>query len=95
MKQIIWDNINVVIIYLLIINLITFFTMGIDKLKAKRGSRRIPEKTLFYLVLLGGGIGGILAMYIFRHKNRKSRFFIGFPAILIIEIAIFITILVL
>lgn len=83
-----------IVIYLILINLITFLAMYIDKRKAKKGKRRIPEKTLFVLVGLGGGIGGILGMYLFRHKTKKTRFVIGFPAILIFEILVVIAILV-
>lgn len=83
-----------IVIYLILINLITFLAMYIDKRKAKKGKRRIPEKTLFVLVGLGGGIGGILAMYLFRHKTKKTRFVIGFPAILIFEVLVVIAILV-
>lgn len=75
-----------IIIYLLIINLLAFLAMGLDKWKAKRDAWRIPEQTLMSLVLLGGGIGGIAGMYTFRHKTKKARFFIGFPVILIVEI---------
>lgn len=82
-----------IVIYLILINLITFLAMYIDKRKAKKGKRRIPEKTLFILVGLGGGIGGILAMYLFRHKTKKTRFVIGFPAILIFEVLVVIAIL--
>lgn len=83
-----------IVIYLILINLITFLAMYIDKRKAKKGKRRIPEKTLFILVGLGGGIGGILAMYLFRHKTKKTRFVIGFPAIVIFEVLVVIAILV-
>lgn len=83
-----------IVIYLILINLITFLAMYIDKRKAKKGKRRIPEKTLFILVGLGGGIGGILGMYLFRHKTKKTRFVIGFPAILIFEALVVIAILV-
>ena len=83
-----------IVIYLILINIITFLAMYIDKRKAKKGKRRIPEKTLFILVGLGGGIGGILAMYLFRHKTKKTRFVIGFPAILIFEVLVVIAILV-
>ncbi len=83
-----------IVIYLILINLITFLAMYIDKRKAKKGKRRIPEKTLFVLVGLGGGIGGILAMYLFRHKTKKTRFVIGSPAILIFEVLVVIAILV-
>ena len=83
-----------IIIYVLVINLIAFLAMGLDKWKAKRDAWRIPEQTLMSLVLLGGGIGGIVGMYTFRHKTKKARFFVGFPVILIVEIAIVIYVLV-
>ena len=60
--------------------------MYIDKKRAKWGKWRIKESTLFLLVLVGGSIGGIAGMYTFRHKTKKTRFVIGFPAIMIIEI---------
>lgn len=83
-----------IVIYLIIINVIAFLAMSIDKRKAQKNKRRIPEKTLFTLVALGGGIGGILGMYLFRHKTKKTRFVIGFPSILIFEVLIVIAILV-
>lgn len=83
-----------ILIYILAINLIAFLAMGLDKWKAKNGAWRIPEQTLLSLVLLGGGIGGIAGMYLFRHKTKKPRFFIGFPVILISEIAIAIYLLI-
>lgn len=79
-------NLQNAIIYLIAINIITFLAMFIDKKKAKRGKWRISESALFILVLLGGGLGGIIGMYTFRHKTKKARFVIGFPAILIFEI---------
>jgi len=77
-----------IIIYLVVINIIAFLAMWIDKVKAKKSAWRIPESTLISLVLLGGGIGGIVGMYKFRHKTKKPRFYIGFPAILVAEIVI-------
>ena len=78
------------IIYIVVINVITFLAMGIDKWKAKRGSWRIQEATLFTLVLFGGGVGGILGMSVFHHKTKKAKFQIFFPLILILEVAFFI-----
>ena len=75
-----------IIIYIAVINVITFFTMWLDKKKAKKGKWRIKENTLLMLALLGGGIGGILGMYTFHHKTQKARFVIGFPLILICQI---------
>ena len=60
--------------------------MWIDKKKAQKGAWRISEQALFYITLLGGGVGTILGMYTFRHKTKKLRFTIGFPVILISEI---------
>ena len=77
-----------VIIYFVAINIIGFLAMLIDKKKAERGSWRIPEKTLFIFTLLGGGIGTISGMYLFRHKTKKLKFTIGFPVILISEVAL-------
>lgn len=74
------------IIYLIIINIIAFIAMYIDKKRAKIGKWRIKEYTLFILALIGGSIGAIAGMYTFRHKTKKARFVIGFPAILIIQI---------
>lgn len=79
-----------IIIYVICINLITFFAMWLDKRKAKKGKWRIPENTLLLLVILGGGIGGIAGMYTFRHKTQKAKFVIGFPLILICEILLII-----
>ena len=66
-----------------------FCAMWWDKRRAQKGEWRISEAGLFTLVLLGGGIGGIAGMYVFRHKTKKWYFKFGFPAILIIEIFIF------
>ena len=76
-----------IIIYLLIINIMGFLAMLIDKKKAEKGAWRISEKTLFTFTLLGGGIGTILGMYKFRHKTQKLKFTIGMPMILVAEIA--------
>lgn len=76
------------IIYLIIINLIAFLAMYIDKRRAKYGKWRIKEHTLFILAILGGSIGAIAGMYTFRHKTKKMRFVIGFPAILVCEIVL-------
>lgn len=75
-----------VLIYIITINIITFLAMWIDKRKAQKGKWRISEKALFTLVLLGGGLGGIVGMYTFRHKTKKMSFVVGFPLIFILEI---------
>ncbi|MBP3255273.1 MAG: DUF1294 domain-containing protein [Clostridia bacterium] len=75
-----------VVLYLIVINIIAFLAMLIDKKKAEKGKWRISEGSLFALAGAGGSIGGILGMLIFRHKTKKKRFLIGFPAILILQI---------
>ncbi len=74
------------ILYLVIINIIGFFVMWLDKNKAKKGKWRIPEKTLFIITGMGGGIGTTAGMYVFRHKTQKIGFVIGFPLITLLEI---------
>lgn len=75
-----------IVIYLIIINVIGFAIMFIDKQKAKKGKWRIPEKVIFIVTALGGGIGTISGMYAFRHKTQKLNFTIGLPFITILEI---------
>ena len=77
-----------ILIYLLVVNIITFLMMGFDKHEAKKGNWRVSEKTLFMLVVLGGSIGGILGMFTFRHKTKKWYFRFGFPIILILQILV-------
>ena len=73
---------------LLAMNLLAFALMGIDKVKAKRGAWRIPEKTLFLVTALFGGLGGTLGMTFFRHKTKHWYFKLGFPALLVIQIVL-------
>ena len=69
-----------VLIYLLLINLLGFALYGVDKAKSKRkGSRRIPERTLLWVARLGGGLGCWLGMMLFRHKTKHTRFMILVP----------------
>ena len=87
-------GITKIIVYLLVVNIIAFFAMWLDKWKAKNDAWRIPESTLMALALMGGSIGGIAGMYVFRHKTKKPRFFIGFPVILVTDIALVIYLLI-
>lgn len=87
-RRIFSDPERVLLIYLAAINIVAFAAMGVDKLKARRGSWRIPESTLFLLAVIGGSLGGILGIYIFRHKTLHRSFTIGFPVILVLQIAL-------
>ena len=73
--------------YPAVVNIVGFILMGIDKRKARLGAFRIPELTLFTVAVIGGSLGSIAGMYAFRHKTRVKRFKFGLPAILIIQLA--------
>ncbi len=84
---------SILFCYLLFINILGFLLMGLDKQKARRKKWRIPEKTLFLTAILGGSIGSILGMRIFRHKTRHTSFAVGMPCILIIQILLLVYLL--
>ena len=71
------------IAYLIIINAAGFLLMLIDKQKARRKLWRIPEATLIGVAVIGGSIGSLLGMHIFRHKTRHPKFTVGIPGILV------------
>lgn len=75
-------------VWLIAINLVTFAVYGADKRRARRGAWRIPEKTLFLLPLLGGSVGALLGMRVFRHKTKHWYFVWGVPAILLAQMAL-------
>ena len=75
-------------LYLAAVNVTGFFLMGIDKWKAKRGAWRVSEKALFLPAVLGGAVGAILGMRVFRHKTKHWYFRFGMPAILIVHLAL-------
>ena len=73
-------------IYFICVNLALFILMGVDKKRAVTHRWRISEKTLFFLAVIGGSLGGILGMLAFRHKTMHKSFTIGFPLILAAQI---------
>ena len=79
---------TVLLVWLAVINLLTFIVYGADKRRARKGKWRVPEKTLFLLPLLGGSIGALLGMRVFRHKTKHWYFVWGIPAILLAQIAL-------
>ena len=78
---------KVLLIAYLIVNLAVFVMYGIDKAKAVRNEWRIPEKNLMGAAVLGAP-GALAAMFVFRHKIRKPKFYIGVPFILMAEAAL-------
>lgn len=77
-----------IIYYLLAINIITFIAFVIDKMNSIKHKSRIRIVTLLGLAFIGGSIGGLIAMYLFRHKTKKDYFTVGIPLILIMQICI-------
>lgn len=73
--------------YLAAVNLLAFVLMALDKSKARRNARRIPEKVLFLTAIIGGSIGAIAGMYAFRHKTKHLQFVVGLPVILLLQLA--------
>lgn len=80
--------IKIAIIYIILINVAGLLSMYIDKQRAIKNKWRIPEKTLFLIAILGGSIGSIGGMHLFRHKTKHWYFMYGMPAIFIIQIII-------
>lgn len=78
--------IQLLILYLLIVNAIGLILMLVDKVKAKKNLWRIPEATLFLVAAIGGSIGSLLGMYTFRHKTKHIKFILGMPLILAAQI---------
>ncbi len=78
----------ILIAYLVVVNLVSFFQMAADKKRARLGLRRVREKVLFLTAAIGGSVGANLGMQIFRHKTKHMSFVIGMPAILIAHIAL-------
>lgn len=75
-------------LYFMIINLVGFVMMCVDKQLAIHHKNRVPEKVLFLIAIFGGSLGSILGMYAFRHKTKHVSFVIGMPVILIIQLVL-------
>ena len=76
------------LIWVLAWTLIAFVLMGAAKWKARHDNWRVPEKTLFLSAILGGSVGALAGMYLFRHKTKHLSFTIGMPVILALQIAL-------
>ncbi len=84
---------QLILIYLLAINVFAFFLYGIDKWKAKRSKWRIPEMTLLSIAVIGGSVGAWIGMKVWHHKTMHKKFKYGIPLILFAQIAIVLFIL--
>ena len=77
---------TLILIYLFIVNAVSFLLMLVDKRSAQKKLWRIPESTLLLSAAIGGSIGSLAGMYTFRHKTRHLKFTLGVPAILLLQI---------
>lgn len=77
-----------IMVFLVFINLISLVIFGMDKYKASRKQWRIKESQLLFLCVLGGSIGALVSMKLFRHKTKKTKFSIGVPVILAVQIGL-------
>ena len=87
------DIFKVLLIYLEAVNLLTLAIFGLDKYRAKVHRERIPEAALMGLAVIGGSVGALAGMWLFRHKIRKPKFKIGVPVIFFMEVAFFLAII--
>lgn len=79
---------NIILGYLLAVNIATFFLYGIDKYKAKKGKWRISEATLLLMAVIGGSIGAWTGMRLWHHKTMHKKFKYGIPIIIILQVAL-------
>ncbi|MBQ4522397.1 MAG: DUF1294 domain-containing protein [Lachnospiraceae bacterium] len=74
-----------IVSYLFLVNIIAFVLYGVDKKRAKKGEYRISEKTLLLSGAIGGSIGAMAGMKVFRHKTKHKKFVIGLPLMFILQ----------
>lgn len=86
---------TILALVLLVMNILAFALMAIDKKRARAGAWRIKEKTLFLATACFGGLGGTLGMFLLRHKTKHWYFRLGFPALLVLQVIVLAALLVL
>ncbi len=79
---------DIVVGYLLAVNVISFCLFGIDKYKAKRGKWRISEATLLAMAAIGGSVGAWMGMKVWHHKTMHRKFTIGVPLVFALQVAL-------
>ncbi len=81
---------DILLCYLVAVDLAAFILFGIDKRRARKHQWRIPERRLFALALAGGSLGALAGMYVFRHKTRHRLFSWGIPLLFLVQVGIFV-----
>ncbi|GAA5416306.1 hypothetical protein Pryu01_01340 [Paraliobacillus ryukyuensis] len=79
---------ELVLIYLILVNVVAFSFMGVDKNRAQKNKWRIPEARLWFFAWIGGSLGSIIGMRIFHHKTKHQLFRLGMPVLLILQLAL-------
>lgn len=79
---------NTLLIYMAVLSVWAFAAMGYDKKQAQKKKSRVPERNLWLLAILGGGVGSYFGMQFFHHKTRKTNFRIGFLLLMMIDIVV-------
>ena len=82
------EMMNIILYYLLAVNIATFLLYGIDKYKAKKSKWRISEVTLLTMAAIGGSIGAWAAMRLWHHKTMHKKFKHGIPVIMIMQVCL-------
>lgn len=80
---------NMILVIFIVMNMISFFMMKVDKQKAIKRQYRIRERTLWIVALLGGAIGSTIGMNTYRHKTKHFSFRVGFPLLAVIEFVLY------
>ena len=86
-----WDDLmqhRILLIYLAVVNILTFIVFGVDKMNAKFNRQRVRIVTLLGLAFIGGSVGALIGMYGFHHKTKKAYFTVGVPLILLMQVVV-------
>lgn len=86
-----WDYLmqhRILLIYLAVVNILTFIVFGVDKMNAKSNRQRVRIVTLLGLAFIGGSVGALIGMYGFHHKTKKAYFTVGVPLILLMQVVV-------
>ena len=78
-----------IVLYIVIMNIVSFLMFGIDKKRAKKRQKRISEKKIMRVCFWGGALGGIIGMSIFKHKTKQKKFSVSIPVLFMIQLILY------